>query len=419
MKLNISNFSIIKQATIEINGLTVIAGENDTGKSTIGKLLFAIIKASQKYEEDFKEDILPTKIMPKIVSIASVLQPYEKNLGGKIIIRMLGLLNLDSKNSDEIRNEIKKFTIFIEELDITKKSKEEILNNIESIKLIVNENNSNDKLKQKQKALKMALYSEFKKITNFDSFIKLEDRNQSIVEFSCDSNDLKNVFFKDDMDFDDITYIESPFVIQFRNMFLKAGTLLDPIIKPAKETIPLHLKDLANKLKSPNNDIIKLIDNEELIDISGKIATLIDGNFYYDKKQNDFILKRNGLEIPSMNIASGIKSLGLLNTLLSSGIINSNRLLILDEPETNLHPKWQNKYAEILCKLVENDIKIIVASHSPYMISALEHYSKHISNKSFYWASRDEVGNSIFEDKTETVMEDIIQRFANSFDEIY
>ncbi|MBE9563561.1 MAG: AAA family ATPase, partial [Proteobacteria bacterium] len=40
--LNIKNVGLIKEASIKINGLTVIAGENDTGKSTVGKSLFFI-----------------------------------------------------------------------------------------------------------------------------------------------------------------------------------------------------------------------------------------------------------------------------------------------------------------------------------------------------------------------------------------
>lgn len=42
MKLNISNFAKIDNADIIIDGITVIAGENNTGKSTIGKILFSI-----------------------------------------------------------------------------------------------------------------------------------------------------------------------------------------------------------------------------------------------------------------------------------------------------------------------------------------------------------------------------------------
>ena len=45
MKLQLKNIGIIKNATVQFNGLTVIAGENDTGKSTVGKVLFSIIKA--------------------------------------------------------------------------------------------------------------------------------------------------------------------------------------------------------------------------------------------------------------------------------------------------------------------------------------------------------------------------------------
>ncbi len=35
---------MIKYANVDIKGLTVIAGENDTGKSTVGKILLSIIK---------------------------------------------------------------------------------------------------------------------------------------------------------------------------------------------------------------------------------------------------------------------------------------------------------------------------------------------------------------------------------------
>ncbi len=46
MRLKIKNFHIIKSADIQFDGLTVIAGENDTGKSTVGKILFSEIRNS-------------------------------------------------------------------------------------------------------------------------------------------------------------------------------------------------------------------------------------------------------------------------------------------------------------------------------------------------------------------------------------
>jgi predicted ATPase len=52
MKLTIKNIGVIKEADIELSGLTVIAGENDSGKSTVGKLMFSITKAIGKYQEN-------------------------------------------------------------------------------------------------------------------------------------------------------------------------------------------------------------------------------------------------------------------------------------------------------------------------------------------------------------------------------
>ncbi|OUQ54439.1 hypothetical protein B5E58_13115, partial [Tyzzerella sp. An114] len=45
MKLSLKNIGKIDTATVEINGITVIAGENNTGKSTVGKALFSIFNS--------------------------------------------------------------------------------------------------------------------------------------------------------------------------------------------------------------------------------------------------------------------------------------------------------------------------------------------------------------------------------------
>ncbi len=56
MKIKLENIGIIEKADIKLNGLTVIAGENDTGKSFVGKTLFALIKAFNIFEQvSYKE----------------------------------------------------------------------------------------------------------------------------------------------------------------------------------------------------------------------------------------------------------------------------------------------------------------------------------------------------------------------------
>ena len=61
MKLYLENLAKIKKADLEFNGITVIAGENNTGKSTIGKLLFSIFNTMYQVEAKIaqqKEDII-------------------------------------------------------------------------------------------------------------------------------------------------------------------------------------------------------------------------------------------------------------------------------------------------------------------------------------------------------------------------
>ena len=415
MRLNIQNFGIIESASVNINGLTVICGENDSGKSTIGKLLFAMIKASQKYEEELGEGVI-SQIFLNLSRISVLLLQgdrdeslrnisiYFRRLDPDEILLTKDLSSLYSIIDDNVS-------------DLSLKNK--IYDYISKIDILI-QNTPNEK-KAKENALKKALYSEFKNFSHKSSEIKLNDlNNDTIIKFNSDKKGVSNIVFDKPMLLDDVTYIENPFILQFRRMFLNAITLLDESNTTrswVREKVSLHLKDLARKLSVLDPKTIEFSENK-LQKLSNNISELIDGSFYYDEEQDDFILNRNGHVFSSMNIASGIKALGLFNSLLKGGFVNERSLLILDEPETNLHPKWQNEYAKLLCNLVKSNIKIIIATHSPYMISALEHYSKDIENKNFYWARKDYSESVIFEDETSSIMENIVQKFADAFNEI-
>ena len=56
MRLNIEDFAKIKEADIIIDGITVIAGENNTGKSTVGKILFSMFNSLQNIEDKILDD---------------------------------------------------------------------------------------------------------------------------------------------------------------------------------------------------------------------------------------------------------------------------------------------------------------------------------------------------------------------------
>ena len=50
MKLKIQNFAKIKDADIILDGITVIAGKNNTGKSTVGKILDSMYNSTNNLE---------------------------------------------------------------------------------------------------------------------------------------------------------------------------------------------------------------------------------------------------------------------------------------------------------------------------------------------------------------------------------
>ena len=74
MQIKLENIGIVKNSSIELNGLTVITGKNNSGKSTVGKTLYALFDAvsniSEKYEIDRYNYMV--KILEENQSIMSV-----------------------------------------------------------------------------------------------------------------------------------------------------------------------------------------------------------------------------------------------------------------------------------------------------------------------------------------------------------
>ena len=86
--------------------------------------------------------------------------------------------------------------------------------------------------------------------------------------------------------------------------------------------------------------------------------------------------------------SSGIKEIGIIQILLQNNKLRENSFLIIDEPEANLHPSWQIKYAEIMVLLAkELNVHIYLNSHSPMFIEAISLYSQYyglLDETSFY-----------------------------------
>lgn len=56
MQIKLENIGIVKNSSIALNGLTVITGKNNSGKSTVGKTLYALLDSVSNISEKFEKD---------------------------------------------------------------------------------------------------------------------------------------------------------------------------------------------------------------------------------------------------------------------------------------------------------------------------------------------------------------------------
>jgi len=293
MRLYLKNIGMIKEADVKLDGLTVIAGENDTGKSTVGKVLMALIKSDLIALKKHKNRFL-----------------HNRKYGFNVMVNLL-------------------FENFLKKIG---ESDSEVLLEFE-----------NDK---------------FLKV-----FYNLDTREYFFDEYS-----IREYFIRP---FKDITYIQTPLIWDLENFFSAVSQFKEQV---AQEE---HNKDLrAFDFKYPYifwdlyGKLIKSRTQKSNIDVANEISKIINGDF--EKLSGGFIFKRDEIMYPLIQVAQGIKSFGILQVLIRNGHLNKFNFLIIDEPEVHLHPKWQIEYAKLIVELVKRDVKVLVTSHSPYMIEVLD-----------------------------------------------
>ncbi|MCD9489864.1 AAA family ATPase [Photobacterium phosphoreum] len=396
MDISIRNFGTISQADVKIGGLTVIAGENDTGKSTVGKILFSLVKASARYEEDLKED--------KEYKIVSLAEKIYFTIRRNVNLNDYPLLREQyhpRKFFDNIRiyqeSAIYERKLSILDLFENKKISSQIYGYIDNVLDEIREvfNEDDDRKSIIAKAVKKAFYSEFRGeiFPKGRAYVKtcsvnIRDGQSELIHIDWDRDGVNKFDYFDDLGFDDATFVDTPSIIQFHSFTDMANTLFDVSNSRSGFTVPLHIKDLSTKIKE---SIYTYNLFDDFYHINHNLSNTYKGKLYYDKDSSEFLLDRGNYKINSSNVASGIKSLGIFDILVQSGHASHNSLLILDEPEINLHPKWQVEYARNIIELIKLGANIIVTTHSPYMLEALKGFcNKFYLEHNFYLAKRNE-----------------------------
>jgi ABC-type cobalamin/Fe3+-siderophores transport system ATPase subunit len=86
----------------------------------------------------------------------------------------------------------------------------------------------------------------------------------------------------------------------------------------------------------------------------------------------EVFLRKKGQNIAMLNASSGELSL-ISSIVYLSTVITDNSVILIDEPENSLHPKWQKEYvSNILDLFYRYQPKVVVATHSPLIVNGAE-----------------------------------------------
>lgn len=426
--IDIENFGKIEKAKVKLNGLTVIAGTNDTGKSTVGKVLFSLVKGVSRYKQDLKENrenrvtdlILEiyNNLRREINSILIMQTFHPKYFFGNIKLNNIDKITIEQKQDIEELFRHKEIKI----KEYIKDNKLEV--NLEKLKKIKNLiYREEDKKEQIQNALSKVLFSEFMtdvspKGNNKNTLIKYYAGVNELINVVIEKSKVNNFQYFDDLTYKDVVFIETPLILQQLKLIEKSDIIFDNNKNYNFDTnrtkVALHIKDLANKIEAAqdfNHNLFYESDFDTL-ELIKMISKIIEGGFAFNKTTNDLeFINSKKEKFQAVNTASGIKSFGIIQLLLQANVINTKSLLIIDEPENHLHPKWQLKYAEIIIEMVKANIPVVITSHSPYMIKALQHFSEKENcqeNSAFY-----------FVEKNDTTSQTILKEVTNNLNVIY
>lgn len=413
MKIKLRNILKVASADIELGGLTVITGENDSGKSTIGKILFSVLKSINNVNQIDKIKTLSV-LRIRLSFIKRIFLKYDCYLYLLEDIRTLSIDLIDNNISVEdfiyqIEKEARNRDFPTRTFQILQKHLTQIQQYIVELE--------NPRLAVKRE-FEMISKSEFMESLNShgekNSLIEFVDdttdiqASEVIIEFN--KGDISDIKVQGNSSIEDITYIESPVYLHILNTLRLSSSVPTLPFRGVsnnmqKGDIPYHLADMAEKILISHDELGLFEEYNTLKDgpLLDEINTLIGGDFQVDKKNKQLFFKQNGKKIPTVSVASGIKAFGVLLKLIQNDCVSTSKMLVLDEPEIHLHPEWQIEFCRFIIELVSKGIPIVVSSHSPYFIQGLRYFAaEHGIEKdvTYYMAEKNSDNLAVFEDVT-------------------
>lgn len=391
---SITDYHSIDYANIRLDGITVIAGCNGSGKSTIARWIYSFVN----YTNDFYhlvDEQLVNRLERKLYSMYRILRNIDLLSYQKL--RQFRSIAVDY-NTDidysEIAYQFKtKVKLFCDIIDnAIRDNHDPSFNRWISQSLGCDERASSEYL------------SEF--YHNSIEFLEVSVETAYDKKQNCRLDELSQ-FIRRDLDLitdfpQKMEFKENGHNLIFDNRFLipiglgNAIYIDTPMALSTKVTTENKIWDsMMNAFTTPLQDMP--LNSRR---IAARIKRIIGGRIEVQKEDmNDsfdirYIRNSDNLDISIDEAATGLKTFAYMLRLIENGYLNKHSILLIDEPEAHLHPQWIVEFARILVLLhKEVGTTILLASHNPDMVAALKSISnaEEVEEKiSFYQASFDD-----------------------------
>ena len=435
MRIQLENIGKIHQTQIDLNGITAIAGENNTGKSTVGKALFCIFNSF--YHLNQKIRLARREMIAK--AVYDSFNKFNSDTGYSIYSTNVADAILQNKNQYLIEGQEQALTNLLrynlyDSGTVTRANAPvitlELVQNMSGrIKQVLDIPEEQTFIRVLENTLKQEFSS---KVMNFHHShdigkIALQIKNKTLQMYIKNNKitQAKNLLELQTQ----AIYLDDPFVLD--ELELKSQGLFGEQMQYSDSvTHRGHLKNLLKAETASQNvetAMKQIVADTKLKKILTKINSVCD----FDMKKADdaladsFVFLEGTHQLSAENISTGLKTFIILKRLLYTGYLEENGLLILDEPEVHLHPQWQILFAEIIVLLQkEFGMHILLTTHSPYFLRAIEVYSAkyHIADKCKYYLADIKNGDAFFEDvttQTNKIYKKLVLPFENLQRTIY
>lgn len=385
MKLKIQNFAKIKEANIVIDGITVIAGENNTGKSTVGKILFSLFNALSNLEEKIlKERLKEIESTNRAIIQDNVV---EAGIPRSMVLRSVG--NISRKINAQIKEEldsdflISENTLFkiVENAVETwfqlvdKDQKYDWSDMIEKIC-----KNTNEILNLPEDIIVLEIISRYFNNVFYSQIQPLTAEKDKKTVLSLDIKEKQEKLFFDN---NECRELQDNIKITHKAIYIDNPFVVDELSKYRYDVASPMNELLVELLTSPQDGVMDGVietvrAKEKLNDIYKTLQNVIDGDIVLNAGNDEYYLKKSDFSEPISihNLSTGMKSFVILKMLLEKGGLKEKDVVILDEPEIHLHPQWQIAYAELIVLLQKYfDLSVVVTTHSPYFVDAINLFS--------------------------------------------